>query len=82
MWYASGSTRTKTWRRRGVKGADLTCLHTGRVFDVKVDWVGFDEEETSREPLPIIWDCTPQFVKSKLRRLRLDRGVRLRSRKL
>ena len=54
----------------------------GQGSDVKVDWVGFDEGESLWEPLAIIWDGAPQFVASKLRKLRLDRGVRSRLRKL
>ena len=53
-----------------------------RVLMSRWDWVGFDEGESSWEPLAIIWDLAPQFVKSELRKLRLDRGVRSRLRKL
>ena len=53
-----------------------------RVFDVKVDWVGLDEGYSSWEPLAIIWDGASQFVKSELRKLRVDRGVRSHLRNL
>ena len=39
----------------------------GQGFDIKADWVGFDEIDSSWEPLAIIWDGVPQFVKSELR---------------
>ena len=32
--------------------------------------------DRSIEPLATIWDGAPQFVKSELRKLRFDRGVR------
>ena len=51
-------------------------------FDVKVDWVGYNEGESSWEPLVIILDGAPQFVKSKPRKSKFDRGVRSRLRKL
>ena len=54
----------------------------GQDFDVKVKWVGFDEGESSWDPIAIIWDDAPQFVKSELRKLRLYRGARSRMRKL
>ena len=56
---------------------DICEAKDGKGFDVKVDWVGFDEGETW-EPLANIWDGAPQFVKSELWKLRLDRGVRSR----
>ena len=45
-------------------------------FDIKLEWVGFDKGESSWKPLANIWDGAPQFVKSELRELRLDQGVR------
>ena len=45
-----------------------------------MDWVRFNGGESPWEPLAIIWDGAPQFVKSELRKLRLDRGVRSRLR--
>ena len=48
----------------------------GQGFGIKVDWVGFDDGASSWEPLASIWDFSPQFVKSELWKLRLDRGVR------
>ena len=75
MWYSSGSTRTQTWRDGGFKGGVSTCLpqvefemagivdisevEEGQGFDVKVDWAGFDEGESSWEPLAIIWGGAP-----------------------
>ena len=41
-----------------------------------MDRVEFDEGESSWEPLANMWDGTSQFVKSELKKLRLDRGVR------
>ena len=57
---------------------DISDAEDGQDFGVKVDRVGFDEGEGSRESLATIWDHAPQFVKSELRKLRLDRGVRSR----
>ena len=61
---------------------DLKMAEDGQSFDVKVDWVRFDEGESLWEPLTTIWDGAPQFIKSELRKLRLDRGVRSRLQKL
>ena len=55
---------------------DISEAEERQGFDVKVDWVGFDKEKSLWEPLKTIWDGAPQFVKSELRKLRLDRGVR------
>ena len=60
---------------------DISEAEDEQDFDVKVDWVGFDEEESLLEPLAIIWDGALQFVKSELWRLRLDQGVRSRLQK-
>ena len=57
---------------------DISEAEDGQGFYVKVDWVGFDERESLWEPLAIIWDGALQFVKSELRKLRFDRGVRSR----
>ena len=57
---------------------NISEAEDGQGFDVKVDWVGFDEGESSWEPLANIWDGAPQFVKSELRTLRLDQGMRSR----
>ena len=54
---------------------DISEAEDAQAFDVKVDWVGFDEGESSCEPLATIWNVAPQFVKSELGKLRLDRGV-------
>ena len=51
---------------------DILEAKDGQDFDVKVDWVGFDEGESSWKPLANISDGAPQFVKSELRKLRLD----------
>ena len=61
---------------------DISEAEEGQGFDVKIDWVGFDEGESSSEPLAIIRDGAPQFVKSELWKLRLDRGMRSRLWKL
>ena len=58
--------------------ADISKAKDGQGFDVKVDWVGFDEGKSSWEPLATIWDGAPQFVKSELPKLRLNRAVRSR----
>ena len=58
--------------------ADISEAEDGQGFDVKVDWVVFDEGESSWKSLANIWNGTPQSVKSELRKLRLDRGVRSR----
>ena len=55
---------------------DILEDEDGQGFDVKVDWIGFDKGESSWEPLTTVWDGVLQFVKSELRKLRLDRGVR------
>ena len=57
---------------------DILEAEDGQSFDVKVEWVGFDNGASSREPLATIWDDPPQFVMSELRKLRLDRGACLR----
>ena len=61
---------------------DISEAEEGQGFYVKVDWVGLDEGKSSWEPLAIIWDGAPQFVKSELQESRLDRGMRSRLRKL
>ena len=38
--------------------------------------MGFDERESSWEPLANTWDGAPQFVKPELQKFRVDRGVR------
>ena len=60
---------------------DISEAENGQGFDVKVDCVGFDERGNSWEPLATICYDAPQIVKSKLRKLRLDRGVRSRLQK-
>ena len=64
----------------GVVG--ISEAEEGKGFDVRVDWAGFDGGESSWEPLATIWNDTTQIVNLKLRKLRLDRGVRSRLRKL
>ena len=54
---------------------DISEAEDGQRFDFKVDWVRFDEEESLCEPLATIWGGAPQFVKSELRKLRLDGGM-------
>ena len=49
-----------------------------RLSHIKVDYVGFDEGESSWEQHSTVWDGSPQFVKSELRKLRIDREVRSR----
>ena len=57
---------------------DISEAEDGQGFHVKVDWVGFDERESSWEPFATIWNGAPQFVKSELRKLRFDRRVHSR----
>ena len=54
---------------------DTSEAEDGQGFDVTVDWDGFDEGESSWQPLACIWDGSPQFVESELRELRLHREV-------
>ena len=54
---------------------DISEAKDGQGFDVKVDWVDFDERESSLEPLSTIWDGAMQLVKSELGKLRLDERV-------
>ena len=60
---------------------DILEAEDGQAFDVKVDWIGFDERESLWEPLATKWDGAPQFAKSVLRKLWLDRRVRSRLQK-
>ena len=48
---------------------DISKAEEGQGFDVKGDWVEFDQGESSWEPLAIIWDGAPLFVQSELRKL-------------
>ena len=41
---------------------DISKAEKGQGFDVKGDWVGFDEEEGTWEPFGNIWVGAPQFV--------------------
>lgn len=50
----------------------------GGGFGVKVDWVGFEKEETSWAPLKAIWERVPQFVTMELWKSGLDGLERLR----
>ena len=45
---------------------DISEAEDGQGFDVRVDWVGFDEGESSRKSLATIWDGIPHFVNSEL----------------
>ena len=38
---------------------DISEAKEGQGFDIKVDWVGSDEGESSWEPLAIVWDSAP-----------------------
>ena len=55
---------------------DMSRADEGPGFDVEVEWVGFDKSENTWEALSKIWDASPQFVKSELRKLGLTRAVR------
>ena len=56
---------------------DISEAEHGQGFDVKVDWVGFDEGESSLNPFASVWDGAPQFVELELRKLRLEGCVRV-----
>ena len=55
---------------------DMANGENGSGFEVGVEWVGFDDGENTWEDLAETSDPTPQFVKSELRKLGLQRGVR------
>ena len=55
---------------------DMSEAEDGPGFDVEVEWVGFDKSENTWEALSKIWDASPQFVKSELRKLGLKKAVR------
>ena len=55
---------------------DMANVEDRLGFEVEVQWVGFDKKYNMWENLAKIWDTAPQFVKSELRKLRLNRGVR------
>lgn len=44
-------------------------------FDVKVDWVRFEDEESSWEPMQTIWERAPEFVMTELWKLGLSCAV-------
>ena len=60
---------------------DISEAEDGQGFDVKVDWVGLDEGDSSWELLATIWNGALQFINSELWKLRIDRGVRSCSQK-
>ena len=55
---------------------DMSEADEGPGFDVEVEWVGFDKSENTWEALAKIWNASPQFVKSELRKLGLRKAVR------
>eukprot|EP00752_Nemacystus_decipiens_P002231 g2116.t1 len=55
---------------------DMSEAEEGPGFDVEVEWVGFDKSENTWEALEKIWNASPQFVKSELRKLNLRKAVR------
>jgi len=55
---------------------DMSEAEEGPGFDVEVEWVGFDKSENTWEALAKIWNASPQFVKSELRKLGLRKTVR------
>ena len=57
---------------------DILEAEDGQGFYVKMGWVGFVGGESTWEPLATTWNGAQQFVQSELRKLRLDRGARLR----
>ena len=54
---------------------DTSEAEDGQGFDIKVYWIGFDVRNRSWVVLSTVWDGIPLFVKSELRKLRIDRGV-------
>ncbi len=55
---------------------DMAEAEQGSGYDVQVQWVGFEDDEDTWEPLSKIWDAAPQFVKRELRKMGLKRDVR------
>ena len=55
---------------------DMAEADDGDGYDVQVQWVGFEDDEDTWEPLSKIWDAAPQFVKRELRKMGLTRAVR------
>ena len=55
---------------------DMSEAEEGPGYDVEVEWVGFEKSENTWEALSKIWDASPQFVKSELRKLGLSKRVR------
>ena len=55
---------------------DMSEAEGGPGYEVEVEWVGFEKSENTWEALSKIWDASPQFVKSELRKLGLSKRVR------
>ena len=55
---------------------DMSEAEGGPGYEVEVEWVGFEKSENTWEALSKIWDASPQFVKSELRKLVLSKRVR------
>ena len=55
---------------------DMAEADDGDGYDVQVQWVGFEDDEDTWEPLSKIWDAAPQFVKRELRKMGLTHAVR------
>ena len=54
---------------------DMSDAEEGPGFDVEVEWVGFDKSENTWEALSKIWNASPQFEQSELRKLGLKKTV-------
>ena len=49
-----------------------------RSLIVLVDWVGFEVEERTWEPLKSIFEAAPEFVEKEVRKLRVTRAIKAR----
>lgn len=53
----------------------MSVAEDGPGFDFEVEWIDFDKSENMWESLSTNWDASPQFVKSELRKLGLNKSV-------
>ena len=49
-----------------------------RTLIVLVEWVGFDVEERTWEPLKKILEAAPEFLEKEVRKLRVTRAIKTR----
>lgn len=57
---------------------DIAEAVEGDSFEIRVDGVDFEDEESSWESLLTIWEGAPEFVMAELRKLGLRRTARSR----